>query len=855
MKKSVFLLVGLTFWVLQLSAAPRTYQQARSLAQRQAVSLGIPVTDQGITHSRVAPLGEAETSSYYVFNNGEDRGFTIVSGDDRMPDIVGYATQGHLTQETAPVQLLDFLKSYELLSRAVEAGVPAALKAVAEKKALLNGFVPAKVEPLLGGIQWGQDAPFNALCPKFGGENAVTGCVATAMSQVMAMYRHPASLQAEIPAYVTTSKKASVSAIPAGETYDFDHILPSYDGGYTEEEGAAVAKLVFHCGAAVKMDYAVEGSGAHNESIVKALTSYFGYDADVVQYLYRDAFTLVEWNTILQNELSEGRPVVYSGNSLLYGGHAFVCDGSDGQGLYHINWGWSGFANGYFDISILNDEYASSTSSPDGYNRYADMIIGIRPDNGVKDDPIVKNNPVVSNVTLTLDNSFRQDESGRFGLTAEIQVGNRQEQDFDGYVALQVRDANGFTFLTEKKRVKVKGCPDELRFYYTTFSTGISYAFPVGISRVQVMSSVDGTDFEPCSAAYTFSPKAYVEATETQVRHSVGASLTAELTNARQVVYSGTDNTLSLSLTNHGPFDFKDVVSVYTSATGTKPKVASYDILFDIESNGVSVRDVTVRPTSAGKIYVWVDNSLGESLVSAQAFDVEATTTPVLTLTSLTTNAVPNLYEMENAYMISADKKVRVKAPATEDPEAVFNFTVGNTGGFTNRVFYVYVYGKSEQGSVRRFDFRESFDTNEEKTFTVTVSEEDVNARFVEAAIYMYDEGDGVTLNLSEALEQPRLYVVTDDGRVTGGYYYNSPNCAYLYIRGVKSGIESVREADSMVAGEGHVTLCLRECRQVAVYNLNGQVLKKVSVAAGQPQTISLAPGVYVIDGTKVLVR
>ena len=176
-----------------------------------------------------------------------------------------------------------------------------------------------------------------------------------------------------------------MSAESKGQKYDWDNMLPNYSYNYTKTQADAVAKLMLHCGKAVKMNYNKE-SGANVTPA--SLAKYFGYDSDLMLDLPRSSFTLAEWTALIDQELQARRPILYSGQTTA-GGHQFICDGSDGNGLYHINWGWSGAGDGYFDITILNPSQGGigAGNISDGFNRSCYMIIGIQPDNGKVDEP------------------------------------------------------------------------------------------------------------------------------------------------------------------------------------------------------------------------------------------------------------------------------------------------------------------------------------------------------------------------------------------------------------------------------------------------------------------------------------
>lgn len=269
-KRTALLAVGLTLFQVLAWAGPRSFQQAQAIAERQAALQGIVMDQQQVSKARKQyqqnSSGSTETAtSYYVFDNGADKGFTIVSGDDELPEIVGYSAHGNSENLMKTEGCAAFLKAYQKFVAAFTQGDAKARKILAEQRALKTDgrYQQSKIAPLLGDIAWDQLTPYNKLCPKYKGSKlSATGCVATAMAQVMMYYQYPKELKATIPAYTTTTNKLKVKAISKGEKYDWDNMLPTYtQGKYNTTQANAVAKLMFHCGAAVQMDYG-DSSGA-----------------------------------------------------------------------------------------------------------------------------------------------------------------------------------------------------------------------------------------------------------------------------------------------------------------------------------------------------------------------------------------------------------------------------------------------------------------------------------------------------------------------------------------------------------------------------------------------------------------
>lgn len=229
MKKDLLLLLSLML-LLSVSAiaGPRSYQQAKAIAQRQAAMLGIEMDAEVAASAKAAPrmsVSSAVSPSatcYYVFANGEDKGFTIVSGDDRMPEVVGYSAQGTYDPDHLPANYVGFMKAYQETVEALLKGDAQVSGGLAEARQWrAERASSAAVAPLLGGIKWNQMAPYNNMCPSYNGTNrAVTGCVATAMAQVMMYYQYPKELKATIKAYTAKSYGIQIPEISSGATYD-----------------------------------------------------------------------------------------------------------------------------------------------------------------------------------------------------------------------------------------------------------------------------------------------------------------------------------------------------------------------------------------------------------------------------------------------------------------------------------------------------------------------------------------------------------------------------------------------------------------------------------------------------------
>ena len=453
------LLAALLLSSVSLSAKPRTFSEAQTIAKRYASYLGVTLSSASMEAAKSlnAPSPAGRPLAYYVFPNAEGQGFTIVSGDDRMPEIVGYSTQGTYDANHLPDGYKTFLELYSGMVAAVCQGDSAASATLSESfRFRVSSVSRAKVSPLLGGRVWNQSAPFNDLCPMDGAKRSFTGCAATALAQVMAYWKHPAALQADIPAYTTRTKRLNVPAIAAGEAYDWDNMIDNYNGKYSQAQGAAVAKLMYHCGAAIQMDYTSSASGGYYT--LQRLAKYFGYDLETMVEIAREDYSLEDWMDILDAELAAGRPMLYYGNSS-DGAHEFVCDGSDGSGFYHINWGWGGYQDGYFDITLLNPKKggAGSGSADDGYSQDCRVILGIQPRNSER--------PVYS---LELVSTTSNAEQGLY---------ERENAYYSGHHVEAPKTTAGDAVFTYG--IKNNGAPTSFKYYLYV------YGYPSGAKKVK----------------------------------------------------------------------------------------------------------------------------------------------------------------------------------------------------------------------------------------------------------------------------------------------------------------------------------------------------------------------------------
>ena len=861
--KTHTLLLFLLLMAMPVLAENRSFRQAREIAERHAAKNGAHIGQQSVKRAKVLNKQVSATGSrgYYVFPHDGNCGYTIVSGDDRMPEIVGYSTTDTYSEENMPDGMKHLMQAYETMATALANGDAKAERCLAEKKALAadSTYRQPRVAPLLSDVAWGQTEPYNNLCPMYDDQRrTVTGCVATAMAQLMMYYQYPQTLQSDIPAYQTDSYQLNMPSVSAGERYDWDNMLPQYSGGaYTAAQANAVAKLMYHCGLSVEADYGPSWTGAWCTPNV--LVKYWGYDPDVIKQLNREDFSLRRWTAILDAELQASRPVYYSGFSTTSGGHAFLCDGADGNGLYHINWGWSGWSNGYFDITILNSDYSgaeSATAPADGFNYSCSMIVGIMPDNGVADAPLIETPLLTADenewVGCDLLTTERADANGTFRLSIAAEFGNYKKTAFDGYAGVGLKDESGIYLPLSTSKIYLGGMGEDGSYYSEPLRFKIDYSFPEGRTRIYQIYSTDGETWQQCGNSdklcYEF------DATDTTLR-MVEDTLSASLASVDEFV-EGYDASFNLTASTTACSEQNVMLYVYGSQTPDKPSEYAQSLYVNIPAKGHVTRRFALRPPSAGDLYVWVCDEDGHELVSAQKFVVAESQAPILTLASKHVNTTAGDLETKNAYLWG----YRTAVPRVNADEAVLTYNVRNDGGlcYANaRLTSVAFNSSTPDGVISRQSKRVKLSGNgavTTLTFTLPLADyEDLRSLSCGLALYNSSESAEIMdLDVSE-IPEVKYYMVDRPNR----YWIQRSSFLLFYIAGAPVGVHHIQvSGNSLTVQGGHCCMVLMSemPRKVGIYNLQGQCVKYVAVEAGQQQNINLPSGIYVVEGKKVIV-
>lgn len=299
----------------------------------------------------------------YIFSSDEQ--FIITPSDDCAPALLGYGTT--IDKDNIPPAMESFLKSYADQIKWLKQN-PLPLK--------VGGKEYRPIDPLIK-TNWNQTAPYNNLTPLDNARRSYTGCVATAMAQILKYHEWPRTHGYGSHSYEWNGKTLSFDF--ESTTFEWNKMLDVYKYPYSNDEATAVATLMKACGYSVDMDYSASSSGAFSPKVPLALVDYFGYDKGAA-YLMREYFEDEEWTEIIYSELEQGNPVYHTGEPGDGNpGHAFICDGYKSDGYFHFNWGWGGTSDGYFLISALEPYTQGAGGFGKNYSHNQDIVVGIRP--------------------------------------------------------------------------------------------------------------------------------------------------------------------------------------------------------------------------------------------------------------------------------------------------------------------------------------------------------------------------------------------------------------------------------------------------------------------------------------------
>ena len=383
MKKTITILSLQLLCCIFVYAQPRTQSEALEIAKQffidDARTRGMSANNSKLTlvspeaiakaigrDKRTNTRSMSGSIGFFVFNDEVNNKYIIVSGDERQYEILGYSEDSFFDSNYIPCGLRILLAQYGDEYDYVQEHEVSLTESNTTR-------ATTAISPLIK-TTWSQGEPYNNSCPMdpVTKKRCVTGCVATAMAQIMNYYRQPAKGKGS-NYYTSSKRKISQSMNFSSVAFDWSNMKNSYSGSYTSKEATAVATLMHACGVAVNMNYSSDGSGSSNITAGGALIDYFGYNSQMNKVM-KGAISDSQYKDIIQTELKAKHPILYQGQGS--GGHSFILDGCDNSGHYHFNWGWGGIADGYFALSSLTPKNSSGTHN---YSELQLMVFNIDP--------------------------------------------------------------------------------------------------------------------------------------------------------------------------------------------------------------------------------------------------------------------------------------------------------------------------------------------------------------------------------------------------------------------------------------------------------------------------------------------
>ncbi|MFH0757443.1 MAG: thiol protease/hemagglutinin PrtT [Bacteroidota bacterium] len=536
---------------------------------------------------RLKKSASADENLIYLFQINENGGYILVSGDDQATPVLGYSLENNMDVSHMPDNFRKWIEDYKSQIRFARAKPEAATREIENQwERLISGKgsegtkSTSAVEPLIT-TQWNQSPYYNDLCPydEDYNERSVTGCVATAMAQIMKYWNYPETGNG-FHSY-NHSSFGTLSANFGNTTYDWESMTNTVNS-----ENMAVATLMFHCGVSVEMDYSANGSSAYvvtEASAVEhcseyAFKAYFGYDNSLTGVIRDDNYTTDDWIQLLKTELGSGRPIEYAGFGT-GGGHAFVCDGFDANDFFHFNWGWGGYYDGFFALDALDPDAT--------YNSGHQAVIGIKPPVEMTDHELaLYDSLTISNDTILWGNPF----------TIHTDIGNFGETAFSGDYCVAIFDMdNNFVEFAEI----IEGKSLEGGFHY---ESGLSFSNPGSVSLVpawylaaayyrptgenwKVIGDGDYSNqlyFKVTHSSDMELYKDFVISTGTSITQNEPFTVSADILNDGNSTFHGTFSIdlLSMDIEYAAPVE-------ELSVTGLEPGFFRENLVFS--SNGVSI--------------------------------------------------------------------------------------------------------------------------------------------------------------------------------------------------------------------------------------------------------------------------
>ena len=788
---------------------------------------------------------------YYVFNDDTGKGFVVVAGDDKMGEVLAYSHEAFIDMANLNPEARYLFDSYRQVYEELGKNKGLTTRAKTATKATDD------VQPLLKS-KWGQDYPYSKQT------QYVTGCVATAVAQVMYYHKWPAQGKGQ-ESYKVTFDNTVRSADFTKSHYDWDNMLPDYNRrNVTTKQEDAVALLMNDVGIATNMQYTDRASGTQSYMAERALRNYFDYDAALVTRFDEGEDNFIE---IVKKELRNGFPLYISGESKTGGGHAWVCDGFDKEDRFHMNFGWNGQANGYYSLATLDVKSTGSefNGAQHSFNKRI-HVIAIHPNkpNTPKiDDDIAYQSPTIK---------FNNDGMMAFVGDAPTTTSDAAKVMFTGFVnrsdAELIGDIGLGIYNQEGKLVKVTPYGQDGRKIFSKER----FVFNDGewISGGVINDKVTFTlDFKALSdGTYSLCPIA------ARMLEDSTLSAWARMKTAPRIVMKVENSKITyLELPTEEP----------AFLLTTEPELDNKVMLGE-----PNVLRLNIRKLDANIFYGTVkvelinnENKVVYTTETAGTVDFDAFNTKRVRLPfNLPYDIASGTYHLRTTITSTDNISYPVREKASQEPYTLTIEGKSQAGIFSKATVYTQ---DNEEGSVQM----ENFDVSKSPTFRVTcIATLAENVHYKGGlTLYLIDTVTGMSIQVTknplqvdlsqaddmtiitsdwidpktEKLINNRRYRVALFGVVDGRnvdllpFSTTSPYLSLIngpydkYPEGGTDGVEELSIKPTLQFVDGHLHIQQQGLKRVEVYGMNGMLVASSSVKDSNNLTLSVPKGTYVV--------
>ena len=435
MKKLFFILLILPVALLAAQVDPNLAQQvAENFINSPEANTVCSITKAPYKQRHLARVAQQVTNNqqFYIFNSEDDDGYVIIAADNVAIPVLGYSYYGSLDVDNMPDNMRWWLSEYDKeIKWAIAQHLEPTDDTKAEWQTLSNARKAKRADVIVAPLiktEWSQSPWYNNMCPydSNAGTRCVTGCVATAMAQIMKYWEHPIKGRGS---YSYESSYGELSADFGNTTYDWANMPNDLSILSSNTQINAIATLMYHCGVSVHMNYGPDESGAMPWWVPNAFKDYFLY-SDEARLCSKDDYSLNDWKDKLKVQLIQGRPLFYGGQGS--GAHAFICDGYRSDDYFHFNWGWDE-QDGYYSLSALKPSFLFLTTADYTSNQNALLCLYPKTD-------------TISRFVLEMEEPFSLHDSIRVGdpLKFWAYISNVGEKNFAGYIYASIYNTAEF---------------------------------------------------------------------------------------------------------------------------------------------------------------------------------------------------------------------------------------------------------------------------------------------------------------------------------------------------------------------------------------------------------------------------